>query len=74
MTTVEEFTVQVTELTEVVDAIDSKLDEVRTFIGGLSAGSVVTQEQLDTLSSLIGVAKDKAAAVLAEADALDLPA
>lgn len=73
MATLEEVRAEVTELTTTVEAIDAKLDEVKTFIEGIKAG-VVTQEQLDSLAALVGAAKAKAAAVLVETDALDAPA
>lgn len=70
MSTLAEVTQSVTDLTSALTSIDSKLDEVRAFIGTLQAG-VVTQAQLDELASKISDAKNSATAVLAEADALD---
>lgn len=86
MSTIEEVQQTVTDLTAgltatnaALDAIDAKLDEVRTFIATLSAGAV-TQAQLDSLATMLTSAKDAtttaqahAEAVLVEADALDTP-
>lgn len=71
MATLEEVTTEVANLTSTIASIDSKLDEVRAFILSLSAGTVVTQEQLDALAASITAAKNAAGAVLTEADALD---
>lgn len=49
-----------------IAALDAKLEEVRVFIAGLTAGQVITQEQLDAL----GAALD---AEVAKADSLDEP-
>lgn len=71
MATFEEVTNEVATLTSTLGTIDTKLDEIRAFIISLQAGSVVTQEQLDTLAAAITAAKNSAAAVLTETDALD---
>lgn len=73
MATLEEVTATVTSLTTTIGAIDTKLDEIRTFIQGLQVGSPVTQEQFDALAAMVGAAKDSAESVLAETDALDNP-
>lgn len=83
MTSVEEFTQTITDLTTALtatnaslDLLDTKLDEIRTFIAGLTPAA--TQEQLDALAALVLSAKEsaqggqaKAEAALAETDALD---
>lgn len=71
MATLEEVQAEVSNLTQTISAIDTKLDEVRNFILSLQAGTVVTQEQLDALAASITAAKDAAGAVLGEADTLD---
>ena len=69
-----------TELLDVVNAEDLKLDEIRAFILTLQPGGVFTQAQLDELGGLLTEAKDivtagktKATDNLAETDALDQP-
>lgn len=61
-------------------SLDLKLDEVRAKIDSLPSGSVVTQEQLDSIAASLQSAKDVAteirnssAAVLSEAEALVPP-
>lgn len=72
MATIQEVEQQVSDLTASLQAVDTKLDEIKTFIQGLQqGGQLVTQEQLDALSAKIEAAKGVAAANLAEADALD---
>ncbi len=71
MATISEVQEQVATLTSTISNIDTKLDEIRTFIQGLQGGSVVTQEQLDALSSALEAAKSSASSALSEADALD---
>lgn len=70
MATIEDLQTSIAGLTTTVEAIDSKLDEVAAYVATLKAG-VVSQEQLDALVALVDSAKEKASAVLAEADALD---
>lgn len=67
-----------TELLDVVNAEDLKLDEIRAYIAALVGGGVITQAQLDELGGLLTEAKDivtagkvKATDNLAETDALD---
>lgn len=83
MATIEEVTQSVNDLTvalnasnTTLDLIDTKLDEIRDFIAGLTPAA--SQEQLDALAALVNSAKDaavagqaKAEAALAETDALD---
>lgn len=71
MATIEEITAEAVRVTETVEAIDLKLDEVKAFILGLQGGQPVTQAQLDELMAIVTGAKSAAAAVLSEADALD---
>lgn len=53
-------------------AIDLKLDEVKLKIDSLSAGSVVTQADLDEIAAALAEGKATAAGVLAEASDLAL--
>lgn len=85
MATLEEVTQGLTDLTAAategvatLGLLDTKLDEIRTFIEGLQGGQLVTQEQLDAVFAQIDAAKTivaegrtKATAALEEADALD---
>lgn len=70
MSTIEEVKTLALDVVAALEATDAKLDEIKTFIETLKAGSV-TQEQIDALGVILTSAKDKAAAGLAEADALD---
>ena len=67
MTTLDEAVTKITELTGTIDAIDTKLDEIRAFIATLN----LPQGQIDQLNALLDTASTKAQAVLGEADALD---
>lgn len=65
---------------DTLGAVGLKLDEIRAFIQGLQAGSIVTQEQLDAVNAsldsvgaIVNESQQKVADVLAEADALDEP-
>lgn len=73
MTALEETQQGLTELSNTIAAVDAKLDEVRTFIEGLLAGQGATPEQLQALLDMVNATKIHAAAVLAEADELDVP-
>lgn len=68
---VEDVVSGVTMLTDTLSAVDSKLDEVKTFIEGLQSGAGATPEQLQQILDLVNTAKTKAEDVLTETDALD---
>ena len=73
MTTIEELNEKVDLVTSTMEIMDTKLDEVRAYIASIPIGSPFTQEQADALGVKLDAAGSKAAAVLAEADALDEP-
>lgn len=74
MASIQEVIDGVANIQNVIQAIDLKLDEVKARIDNLSAGSVVTQQQLDELAATIAAAKESAASVLTEASGLAEPA
>ncbi len=71
MATITDIQDSVGQLTATLTSIDVKLDEVKAFIETLKAGVPVTQEQIDALAAAVQGAKDSAASILTEADALD---
>lgn len=73
MATIEDVLSNVDGLANNLGALDAKLDEIKSFIASLQVGSVVTQEQLDSLNDVLSSLKTKSEEVLSETDALDEP-
>lgn len=73
MSTIEEIFEGVQVLNETLQSVDTKLDAVAAYIATLKADTLVTQDQLNTLGELVGVAKTEASKVLDEAAALTMP-
>lgn len=75
MATAQEAAEKLAVIHEVMDALDTKLDEVRVSFAALkeqiAAGSPVTQEQLDAFTASLDSLRVKADERLAEADSVD---
>lgn len=73
MATIEEVTQQVADLHSAISRTNLALDVVRQKIDELSAGTVISQEQLNSLSQALESAKAEAAAVAVEAEEAAAP-
>ena len=56
-----------------IDAIDTKLDEVKTKIDALVAGQVITAPELEAIKTALGAVSDHVTAVSEEASELAKP-